>query len=311
MPKLSNLLCSLPSLGGGWWGLLFLLCSCSQIVLDEDDAALPTDEPTTEQTRKFTFTIKGDFLSPEFRYGGPAKANAYMTADGAEMTDLWVIDAVSGDQSPDLTIKQQLHQSSTDPDWGTPTMNLSLGTHHILFLASRGQQPTYADGVVQWQKPLDTFCTDYEVTVTKTSNGNRAVTLSRIATKFSLVIEDAVPAGTTTISLAPTRWYAGWNMLTATPIPATDYVATISIPSAWNGYGGTLNAWSVSAPEEWTTDMAITSRAGSSVNASVLITDAPMKANRATVYSGNLYSNSTSSNVQVNAEWLPDYAGVY
>lgn len=97
-----------------------LVASCSQIELPEAEM-----EAQTGESRKFTFTVKGDFLSPEFREGGPRKANAYMTADGVEMTDLWVVDVVGGD------IRQSLHQVSTDADWGAPTMSLSLISHLI------------------------------------------------------------------------------------------------------------------------------------------------------------------------------------
>lgn len=276
-----------------------LMAACQQLELPEPE------EAQTEETRKFTFTIKGDFLSPEFTEG-KRKANAYMTADGAEMTDLWVIDVKDGE------VKQTLHQTSTDADWGAPSMPLTLGTHHIKFLASRGQQPTYADGVVTWTRMNDTFFCDYEVTVFKTSNGNRAVTLERVATRLTLIIEDAMPQGTTAILLTPTTWYNGWNMLTNAPVEAQSYVARYDLPANWAGAkGNTLNMWGLSTTDEWLTDISVTSLAGESENAATIIENAPMKANRVTKYSGNLYTNAEQSSVSLNAEWLQSYEGVY
>lgn len=279
-----------------------MVASCSQIELPEAEM-----EGQTGESRKFTFTVKGDFLSPEFREGGPRKANAYMTADGVEMTDLWVVDVVGGD------IRQSLHQVSTDADWGAPTMSLTLGTHHVMFLASRGQGAVYADGVVSWAKPLDAFYLDYEVTVTKTSNGNRAVTLQRCATKATIYVEDAIPAGTTIISVMPTRWYTGWNMLTGEPVGAPDgYGVTFSLPAQYVGVSGTnYSVWSLSGEDEWLTDICVTSMAGAGANASAVIADAPMKANRTTIYRGALYSGSEQSSVQLNSDWLVNYEGVY
>lgn len=230
-----------------------------------------------------------------------------MTADGVELTDMWVVDYKDG------AIVQQLHQSNTDDNWGAPTMSLTLGTHHIYFLASRGQNPTYTNGVVTWTKPLDAFYLDYEVVVVKTSNGNRAVTLNRVATKMDLHINDAIPAGTTTISITPTTWYTGWNMLTATPVAApSNYSVTLNIPKSYEGFAGAyISAWSLSTADEWTTDISIESKAGETVNASALIEHAPFKANRATIYRGNLYTNSSENSVTLQTEWLTSYEDVY
>lgn len=281
-----------------------LMAACQQLELPE------TEEVQTAETRRFTFTIKGDFLSPEFT-DGKRKANAYMTADGAEMTDLWVIDAVSGDQSPDLTIKQTLHQTSTDADWGAPSMPLTLGTHHIKFLASRGQQPSYADGVVTWKKPLDTFYCDYEVTVTKTSNGNRSVTLERVATRLQVVVEDALPEACTAIAITPAKWYTGWNMLTGEPVEG-NYSVTHEFPRSWVGLSGNaFNVWGMSAAEEWTTDVQIAANAGTATLSTAQITAAPMLANRTTIYRGALFSVSAPSSVNLSAEWAKAYEGIY
>ena len=59
-----------------------------------------------------------------------------LTADGKAMTDIWILDYIGDD------LTQHLHQVSTDADFGTPTMNLSVGHHNIYFVASRSTSPT-------------------------------------------------------------------------------------------------------------------------------------------------------------------------
>lgn len=266
----------------------------------------------SKQEKNFTFTVKADFLNPEF-----TRANTYMQADGVEMTDLWVIDAVAtvpGDLSSGLTIRQTIHQTPTDQDWGAPSMPLTLGTHHVLFLASRGQGAQYNNGIVTWTKPLDTFFLDYEVTVVKTSNGNRAVTLNRIATRLQLSVEDAIPSGTSTISLSPGKWYNGFNMLTAQPIQAENYSLPFSISSSqWNRTGLLLSMWGLSPSVEWTTNITINATVpdASASGSTALITDAPFLPNRTSKYTGNLFSTASASSVSLSTAWLQAYEDVY
>ena len=256
------------------------LLSCNRVELIDKYEPDEWDDTTLTYAKRFNFTIKGDFLNPEFAEGG-TRANAYMTADGSEMTDMWVVDYKGGE------IQQSIHQSNSDEDWGAPTMSLTLGTHHVLFLASRGTEPAYNEGIVTWAKPHDTFYCDYEVTVVKTSNGNRAVTLDRVATKLNLVITDVVPVGTSAITLEPTTWYNGWNMLSGEPVAADGYVQTLTIPASWGGKTErTCASWSLSGADEWQADLHYTSYAGSEKNGEVLIEDAPFRANRATTYRG-------------------------
>lgn len=290
--------------------ILYILAACAVMAsctrYDIDD--VPTNEvtPSLNGAKKFTFTIKGDFTNPDFLDGNASRANSYMTADGAEMTDLWVVDYKDGE------IKQELHQKNTDADWGSPTMPLTLGNHHVLFLASRGSEPTYANGTVTFTKPLDTFYLDYEVTVVKTSNGNRAVTLNRVSTKIVLAIEDVMPSGTTAIVVKPSIWYNAFDMLKGKPLASNNYEQVFNIPTTWGGQKGmSLTSWSLSSAEEWTTDIRYTSYAGADVNGDVLIKDAPFKANRATMYSGMFYTAASASSISLSSEWLPSYEGVY
>ena len=92
------------------------------------------EQPTKVKTKKFTFNVKGDFASPIFsgdELGGMKKAAA-LSADGQDMTDLWVYDYMDG------ALVQSVHQTNEDADFGKPVMQLSYGQHHVYFVASRG-----------------------------------------------------------------------------------------------------------------------------------------------------------------------------
>lgn len=273
--------------------LTLLLTACGELDLPEHQQ--------TEEGKKFTFTVKGTFTTDP-----ASRAATNMTADGSAMTDLWVMD-----YDAEGNMLQELHQTPSDTEWGAPTMTLALGTHHVKFLASRGQSPSKDGSVVTWTKPLDTFWTDYEVTVSKTSNGNRAVTLKRCAAKLQIYIDDTIPTVTTSLAIAPGTWYTGWNMATGVAVTGA-YSFQHTLTNAQTGTTGlNLSLWSLSGTTEWTTDVAVTSYAGEAVNASAAITAAPMQANRVSVYHGMLYNATAAPTLTLDAQWLTEYQGTY
>ena len=141
---------------------------------------------------KMTFAINGDFTLT------PHDFTRSLTADGKDMTDVWVLDYIDG------TLVQQLHQSdNTAADFGTPTLNLTIGTHHIYFVASRSLASTLNtdDHTLTFGTVRDTFWKDYAVTITSgTASSSRSVTLDRVVTKLKVVFSDAIPSCATTPS---------------------------------------------------------------------------------------------------------------
>lgn len=251
------------------------------------------DEAETQNTRTVTFSLQGDFsFSPITRA---------LTADGNDMTDLWVLDYADG------RIQQTVHQTASDDDFGQPSLSLPYGSHRILFLASRGTNPAYSNGVVTWEKVLDTFYRDYSITVSKTTQDSHTVALNRQVAKLFVSIDDAIATGTTAIIMEPVMWYDGWDMVAGEPTQTDAYSVTHALPTTWVGQSGkSFGIWTLSADEEWTTDVTVTSKAGSVNNARHTIKDVPLMANRATNYHGNMYGVSDAWTVSLNATWDAD-----
>ena len=93
--------------------------------------------------------MQGDFEKPNFE----GMTRARLEADGKAMTDLWVLDYVGG------ALVQQVHQAADDADFGTPTLSLDYGSHHIYFICSRGTMPTLSTDAhnITWATTSDTF----------------------------------------------------------------------------------------------------------------------------------------------------------
>ena len=267
---------------------------------NSDNDIIPDNTPV-----KMTFAISGDFHLDTHDF------TRSLEADGKTMTDVWVLDYVGGE------LKQQLHQTSDDADFGSPTMDLSLGTHHIYFIASRGAGASLntTTHALTFTSVRDTFWKDYEVDVVSTSNGNRAVTLERVVAKLKLTVNDEIPAGAATLVCTPVTWYYGLNYRTGVPVTATNAQAiSISIPANYVGTSGQLVAsfFTISGTDEWTTDVSVAVKDGNGVSlGSAIINDAPMLRNRSTEYSGNLFSGVGNMVVSINGDWASPYIGTW
>jgi hypothetical protein len=219
------------------------------------------------------------------------------------MTDVWVLDYMGG------SLVQQVHQSSSDADFGQPTLTLSYGSHHIYFVASRSQSPTLNtdDHTLTFGKVLDTFYKDLSLEVAASSNSSQLVTLNRIATKLKLVFTDAIPEGAATFSITPSSWYYGFDYLTGNATAATSNQAIkVNIPASEIGVSNeAINIYGFSGANEWNTNISVVCKSVTdAVLGSVNITDAPFKQNRITELSGPLFSSGSVMGMSLSADWL-------
>lgn len=284
-----------------------LMTACEKPVMD--DGTVPetvSDGSPVGKTKKFTFTLKGDF-SDQWKAVG---TRGYLQADGKDLTDVWVLD-----YDADGHLLQQLHQNdNTAEDFGKPVMKLAYGIHQVYFIASRGVSPVLDTDAhtITFGSVRDTFWKRYDVSVVATSNGNRAVTLDRVVTKLRLTFTDEVPISANSISIVPNTWYYGLDYTTGQPAGAqTDAATVIIIPDASKGQTGIqASLFGFSTAEEWNTDVVISSRtATDAVLGSATISAAPFKANRVSDYSGPLFSAGGSMSLSLNGEWQESYQG--
>ena len=225
------------------------------------------------------------------------------------MTDVWVLDYVGSE------LKQQLHQTSDDADFGSPTMDLSLGTHHIYFIASRGDGAVLntTTHALTFTSVRDTFWKDYEITISSgTSSGNRSVTLDRIVTKLKLTFTDAIPEGAAAFNVTPSSWYYGIDYTTGEPSEATaNGTITVNIPTSEIGMvNEAVSIFGFSSATEWTTDIAVDCKTNDGgVIGSATIAAAPFVRNRVSEYTGPLFGENGSMTLSLNAAWDDSYQG--
>lgn len=278
-----------------------MLSSCEYVQVDD---LAEIEENTSQNT--VTFRLSTDDWS---KNATPLTRGA-MTADDTEMTDLWLFDYV-GDE-----LVQSAAYSPEDDDWGAPSLTLKLGTHHIYFVASRGDSPTVDDEArtIVWGTPKDTFWAALTLNVTSGSNTSQSVTLNRVATKMRLQVNDLVPDGIATLNITPTTWYFGLNYKTGAATASETRERSVTVPAAYIGTTGKLVAsfFGISDDAEWMTDIAVTAKDGNDhVIGSTTITDAPFKRNRISSFSGNLFNGEGSMDVTLDGDWSADYTATW
>jgi hypothetical protein len=283
--------------------LCLMACSTDEPVASS--LTIKADDTPIEELVTITFNCRGDFdLTTE-------SFTRSLEADGKQLTDLWVLDYVDGALAQDA-----IHQTSSDSDFGTPTVNLAVGSHHLYFIASRGKTPTLDTdaGTITFGTVSDTFYKDLLLDVTASSNGSRSVTLERCVTKFTAVITDAIPEGAATFHITPAQWYYAWDYVSGSPTAATaSQTITINIPASEIGKTNeSLNIFCFSASDEWTTDVAIDCKKGDgTILGTATIADVPLKQNSITTFSGPLFSANGLTTVSLSTDWQTEYEGTW
>lgn len=257
------------------------------------------------RTVAMTFSMTGDFtLRTE-------SMTRTLTADGKAMTDVWVLDYVDG------VLKQQLHQAGEDADFGTPTLSLALGTHHLYFIASRGAGATVNTEAktITFSRASDTFWKDYSITITGgTASGNRAVALDRVVTKLKVTFTDEIPAGAAAFNVTPTAWHYGFSYQTGEPSAATaSQVITVNIPAGIIGVTNeSLSVFGFSSATEWQTDVALNCKTSDgTVLGSATLADVPFRRNRVSEFTGPLFGDNGGMTMTLNTDWDDAYTGTW
>jgi len=263
-------------------------CGCERVVTDEGTAV------EVVQVKRVKFDVSSEGW----------QVTRALTADGYDMTDLWIFDYMDGG------LVRTLHKTATDVDFNEPTMPLAYGNHTVYFVASRGKSPTVTGTQIAWESPSDTFWKALTLTVGSGTALTVAVTLDRVVTKLRIAVADEVPATIATLEMVPWQWWYGLDYLTGEAVASSDAVRQVTVPASMAGTTGQLVAgfYCLSDDAEWMTDITIRAKDGDgAVIGSVSLTDVPFVRNRLTDASGNLFASQSGFSISLNDEWLDSY----
>jgi hypothetical protein len=228
--------------------------------------------------------------APVIRRGAPLTDD-----DGLQMTDLFIFDGST----------QIAHQTNADDDFGTVTVLLTAGEHHMHFIASRSTGLSYEEGLITCTNLRPTFGKHYDLNVTGGSEQN--IRLDRLTGQVVITIEDAIPAGASQLRIQMGDYYKAINPTTFAATRSGEFDQTISIASY---VGQTDRTWTLNIlvpvyGEEHETTFTLTATNTSGDIIGQATGTMPCNSNTKTLLHGNLFTG-TRSIVALTTAWNAD-----
>lgn len=252
------------------------------------------DKNELSQSHQVVFRIPGLAIETQ-PIDGPRKVAPLTDDDGQQMSDLYIFDNAT----------QIAHQTNTEDDFGTITVLLTAGTHHLHFIATRSTELTYDEGILSCTSLRPTFGKHYDLNVTGGSEEN--ISLDRITGQAIITIEDEIPAGANQLRIQFGDYYKGINPTTFAATRSGEFDQTVSISSY---VGQTDKTWTLNIlvptyGEEHETTYTLTATNGSGDIIGQATGTMPCNSNTKTLLHGNLFTG-TRSMVSLTTAWNAD-----
>ena len=175
-----------------------------------------SDEPQAQH--QVTFRVPQLAVETE-PMTAPRKVAPLTDEDGKQMTDLILFDGAT----------YLMRQQNTDPDFGTVTVLLTAGEHHLHFIATRSTELNYDEGILNCASLRSTFGKHYDINVT--GGSDEYVTMDRLTGMVVITIEDEIPAGAANLRIQFGDYYKGLNPTTFAGVRSGEFDQTVSIAS--------------------------------------------------------------------------------
>ncbi|MBR1378012.1 MAG: hypothetical protein IJ557_02660 [Bacteroidaceae bacterium] len=221
----------------------------------------------------------------------------------SNITELLVIDKVAGVQ------KQVIRQSDSDTDFGSPTLSLDYGTHTLTFIAHRSEGAAFDSESFTWSasRVRDTFILTEDIIIDTNSSTTRNVSVPRAVWQLKFLVNDALPDDLTKVRVVMQTYYGKVSLSSLNGLNAQALTRDFEIPASVLGTTG--NYFSVfgfcpSINNEYTSDVSISfMRSDGSIIQSHSLSSIPLETNCVTTVSGDYFSMTANSVIDLNVAW--------
>ena len=247
-----------------------------------------SDEPQAKH--QVTFRVPALIVETE-----PLKVAPLTDDDGQQMTNLYLFDGAT----------QIAHQTNADDDFGTVTVLLTAGEHHLHFVATRSTELSYDEGILNCASLRSTFGKHYDLNVT--GGSDEYVTMDRLTGMVVITIEDEIPAGAANLRIQFGDYYKGLNPTTFAGVRFGDFDQTVSLSSKV-GQTDVQYKLNILAPvygEESETTYMLTATNGSGDIIGQATGTMTIASNTKTLLHGNMFTG-TRSFLSLSTAWNSD-----
>lgn len=205
--------------------------------------------------------------------------------------DVWITDG---------TTTQDIHQTSSDADFGTLSVTLDKTKTYTLYaIGHKADGATLSDGVISFTNDKTTHSMFYTTTFSPATTTNLSCLMNRIVADFRLDITDDFPAECKSLRFTIANVFDRWNVSTG-GTHSLDRVSTIS-------YGGTssiFNVYAIVTDASTTHDILVEALdENDDVVQSRTFADVPLRNGYKTNYRGTFFIDTpTSASFTIN-DW--------
>ncbi len=269
--------------------------------------------------------VKLNLSAPETTLGdgtaGDAATRAALTADGKDMTDIYIFDY---DQSSGKLL-QVLHQTGSAEDFAQPDMTLAYGDHTLKVIATRSVSPTLLDAdSVAWAakdnvltpisdkvpailtsgKTSDSFGATKDVSVMPGKALAVNIQMERIVAKLVLDVMDAIPADCSNLMMGLDEYcHFSWEDFDV--IEPVKNQRTYDM-TTYAGGNGVLITYFVLVPlDGYSSDVTFTlgKKGSDKPYSKFTVQNVPFERNKVTTIRGKYYNHQSGVSFSLKAEW--------
>ena len=264
--------------------LLFLATICAAFCACANDASEVMED---EETELVTLTF-----SP-YEQTAMARTTRAATSIASVVNhlDVWITDG---------TTTTDLHQTSTDADFGTISMTLDKTKTYTLYaVGHKADGATLSDGVISFTDDKVTHAMYYSTTFSPATTTSLSCLMQRIVADFRLEITDDIPAECKSLRFTISDVFDRWNVSTG-GTHQLNRVSTINC----NGTSAIFNVYAIVTDAQTTHDILVEALdANGDVLQSRTFTSVPLRNGYKTNYKGTFFIDTPMSMSFMVDDW--------
>ena len=211
--------------------------------------------------------------------------------------DVWITDG---------TTTTDIHQVSTDANFGTITADLNRNNTYTMYaVAHKAEGATLSDGIIAFTNDKVTHSMYYTTTFSPATTSTLSCEMSRIVGMFRLETTDAVPDNVTNVRFEIPQTFTRWNVA-GEGANKVDRVSEITVSSKNQDGTVAFILYIIGSDEEVSYDItakALDANGNVFENGQRTFDDVPIRNNYKTILSGAFFTPGSLSTTFTVTDW--------